>query len=152
MVVVQGQAELLHVVKAAGSSGSFSCSLNSWQQQAHQDPDDGDHYQELDQSETTQAAAIAFLLRCSFSTPYTEILAISQPCQSSIGRNVHKCSDTFPAIDPTGKMISHLATGMESVGRIENWLLAFLYATLTNGFYRNERAPNRQPKIRGKTK
>jgi len=54
-VIVERQAQLLHVVGALGTSGGFSRRLDSRQQQGDQNRDDGDHDQQLDQREATTA-------------------------------------------------------------------------------------------------
>ena len=52
VVVVQGQSELLDVVLAAHAGRGLAHLLNSRQQQADQDRDDGDHHEQLDQRKT----------------------------------------------------------------------------------------------------
>jgi len=52
MVVVQRQAELLHVVDALRTAGRLAGRLDGGQEQADQDGNDGDHHQEFDQRET----------------------------------------------------------------------------------------------------
>ena len=55
-LVIQGsQAELFKVVGARGSPGRFASRLHSRQQHRDKNADDGDHHQELDQSETRWA-------------------------------------------------------------------------------------------------
>ena len=58
VIVVQRQAELLHVVDALRSAGGFTSRLDRRQQQRDQDGDDGDDHQQFDQGETqTRTAA-----------------------------------------------------------------------------------------------
>ena len=52
LVVVQGQADLLQVVRALGAAGRLAGRLHGGQQQGDQDGDDGDHDQQLDQRES----------------------------------------------------------------------------------------------------
>ena len=47
------QADLLEIVAAAHSSGSFPGSLNCWEQQADQNADDRDNHQQFNEGETT---------------------------------------------------------------------------------------------------
>jgi len=54
-IIVDCQAQLLHVVGALGASGCFSRRLHGRQQQRDQNRDDGDHDQQLDQRETAAA-------------------------------------------------------------------------------------------------
>src|SRR5262249_55535342 len=49
VIVVQGQANLLEVVRAAHPRGGLADLLDGRQQQADQDADDGDDHQQLDQ-------------------------------------------------------------------------------------------------------
>ena len=51
VVVVDGQADLLEVVRALHPVGGLADLLDRGQQQADQDGDDGDHHQQLDQRE-----------------------------------------------------------------------------------------------------
>ena len=51
VVVVDGQADLLQVVRALGPGGGLPDLLDGGQEQADQDGDDGDHHQQLDQRE-----------------------------------------------------------------------------------------------------
>jgi hypothetical protein len=49
---VERQTQLLHVVRAAHAASSFASGLNRWQQQPHQDTDDGNHHQQFYQRKT----------------------------------------------------------------------------------------------------
>jgi hypothetical protein len=52
-VVLNGaDADLLQIVLAADAAAGFPRLLDGGDQQRHQDPDDGDHHQQLDQGET----------------------------------------------------------------------------------------------------
>jgi hypothetical protein len=52
-VLVKGQHNLFEVVLALDTGCSFARHLDGWEQQPHEDRDDGDHDQQLDQRETT---------------------------------------------------------------------------------------------------
>ena len=51
-VVVDGQADLLHVVDALGAAGRLAGRLHGWQEQRDQDGNDGDDDQQFDEGET----------------------------------------------------------------------------------------------------
>ena len=53
MVVVQGDADLLQVVRALGAAGRLAGGLDGGQEQGDQHGDDGDDDQKLDQREGT---------------------------------------------------------------------------------------------------
>src|SRR5690606_22809087 len=52
-VVVQSQSDLLEVVLALGAARRLAGLLDGGQQQGDQDGDDGDHYEQFDESEAT---------------------------------------------------------------------------------------------------
>jgi hypothetical protein len=52
VVVVQGQADLLEIVRAARPPGGFPRLLNGGQQQRDQDRDNRDHHQQFNQGES----------------------------------------------------------------------------------------------------
>ena len=56
VVVLKSHAQLLQVVVAVGPPGRLPGRLDGRQQQGHQDPDNGDHHQQLDQGEPRPAA------------------------------------------------------------------------------------------------
>jgi hypothetical protein len=47
MKIVRGETNLLEAIGALHSAGRFASRLNGWQQQRHQDPNDGNHHQQL---------------------------------------------------------------------------------------------------------
>jgi hypothetical protein len=49
LVVVKSEANLLEIIFALSSAGSFPRLLNGRQQQCHQNCNDGDHHQQLNQ-------------------------------------------------------------------------------------------------------
>src|SRR5262249_14967573 len=57
MVVVQGQADLLEVVKAFDAGGGFPYLLHGREEEPDQDGDDGNHHQQFDQRKTSAAGA-----------------------------------------------------------------------------------------------
>lgn len=48
---------------------------------------------------------------------------MSQSTQSFIGVDLHKCTVSLAAVDPTGKEIARLKISTKSTGKIEDWLL-----------------------------
>ena len=52
LIVQHSQSQLPEVILTGGPSSRFAGHLNSWQQQAHQDRDDGNHDQQLHQSKS----------------------------------------------------------------------------------------------------
>jgi hypothetical protein len=50
-VIVERQRELLELVGTIQTSRGGPRGLNGWEEQRHQDADDGDHYQQFDQGE-----------------------------------------------------------------------------------------------------
>jgi len=48
---------------------------------------------------------------------------MSQSTQSFIGVDLHKCTVTLTAVDPSGEKIARLKISTKSVGKIEDWLL-----------------------------
>jgi hypothetical protein len=56
VVVMKGKGELLQLIAALGSSGSFTRCLDGGQQQGHQYADDGDYNQQLYQCKTSSQA------------------------------------------------------------------------------------------------
>jgi hypothetical protein len=61
VIIHESQAKLLQVVAALHSLGRLAHSLHRRQQQADEDPDDGNHHQQLDQSERSPAADHRYL-------------------------------------------------------------------------------------------
>lgn len=53
MIIVHGQPDLLQVVLALSSTGSFASLLNGGKQKGDQNGNDGNHHQEFDQSKTS---------------------------------------------------------------------------------------------------
>ena len=51
VIILGGQADLLEIVRALGTSGGLAGRLHGRQQQRDQHGDDGDHHQQLDQGE-----------------------------------------------------------------------------------------------------
>jgi len=49
---LESDADLAEVVRATGAAGRFAGGLDRWQEQRHQDADDGDHYQQFHQGKT----------------------------------------------------------------------------------------------------
>jgi hypothetical protein len=58
MVIMQSQSKLLEVILALGSSCGFSCLLNCRQQQGDQNSNDGDDYEQFNQSETSESRVV----------------------------------------------------------------------------------------------
>ena len=51
VVVLKRQTDLLQMIQATGASRRFTCLLHGWQQQSHQDTNNGDHNQQFDERE-----------------------------------------------------------------------------------------------------
>ena len=60
VVIMNGDSDLLQVVRALRAAGRFSGRLNRRQQQGDQDADDRDHDQQFDQGKTSAFRTIAF--------------------------------------------------------------------------------------------
>jgi hypothetical protein len=53
VVVVEPEADLLHVVGALDTAGSLAGGLDRWQQECDQDRDDGDYDEKFNQGKST---------------------------------------------------------------------------------------------------
>src|SRR5690606_24116237 len=53
-----GQTKLLEVAGAVGAARRFACRLNGRQQHGDQDADDGDHYQQFDESKAGSMSGV----------------------------------------------------------------------------------------------
>jgi hypothetical protein len=56
-MVAATKRQLLQVVDALSSAGGLACRLHSWQQQRHQDADNGDHDQQFDERKSSRERA-----------------------------------------------------------------------------------------------
>ena len=68
-------------------------------------------------------ASVMLLRNYSFLAPYTETLIMWQSYASFVGVDLHKCTVTLTAVDPTGEKLSRLKISTKSTGKIEDWLL-----------------------------
>ena len=59
MVVMQSDTDLAEMALALGSPSRFSRGLYRRQQQSHEDRDDGDHNQQLDQTESARCSPVS---------------------------------------------------------------------------------------------
>jgi hypothetical protein len=66
-VIGDRQTHLLQVVLALGAGGGLADFLHGWQEQTDEDGDDGNHYQQLNQSETAVTSSEGKSGHSSFS-------------------------------------------------------------------------------------